>query len=475
MSIEVSSNCCRICLTQNRKLRSLYKAADEDDESPKEMLLKIAGITLEDMDKHEMLPKNICKNCEMSLSMAYEFREKALHSHGLIVSYMKEMQIPFPDEEEINTVSSAPEQSMCLKIEEKNQDLSDTEIDLTTAVDDNGENMNTCNSPSPVLDDSSIDMNLHDLIIPVKGEINLPSDTEEEYIDDHIEDLRADHTYEDLENKEEHDQQYGEILDSNDDNDHLQLANSTNHNNGNNDADGSDDDDDQYIDEDDMPKELDETKCQNTNEWSPSRKIDTVEMLEEDLEDPQTKANNIPHRNRNTTDASNIVGYMCDICGNVYSKRGRMMEHRQRHNKEPRYACELCGMKFHMRELLRKHMYSHSGGKPLKCEYCSRTFYYQSVLKAHEAVHKGVKPYVCDVCGKAFSYSHSLKKHNLIHEEVKLYRCVYCKKDFRLQHHMKQHELTKAHQKAVQSAKDNLKTDEGHSRDITNDVIVEED
>lgn len=32
--------------------------------------------------------------------------------------------------------------------------------------------------------------------------------------------------------------------------------------------------------------------------------------------------------------------YICDICGNVYDKRSRMMEHRQRHDKELKYICE---------------------------------------------------------------------------------------------------------------------------------------
>lgn len=33
-------------------------------------------------------------------------------------------------------------------------------------------------------------------------------------------------------------------------------------------------------------------------------------------------------------------GYICDICGNRYAKRGRMTEHRRRHDKELRFACE---------------------------------------------------------------------------------------------------------------------------------------
>ncbi|KAI8044234.1 hypothetical protein M5D96_000385 [Drosophila gunungcola] len=153
-----------------------------------------------------------------------------------------------------------------------------------------------------------------------------------------------------------------------------------------------------------------------------------------------------------TSDGTEKGGYICDVCGNFYEKRGRMMEHRRRHDAVCQYACELCDAKFQVREQLRKHMYSHTGSKPFKCSYCSRQFFYESVLKSHENVHRGVKPYVCKVCDKAFAYAHSLTKHELIHTDIKLYRCDYCHKDFRLLHHMRQHEETKLHQNAVMLA-----------------------
>ncbi|XP_068153935.1 zinc finger and SCAN domain-containing protein 31 [Drosophila tropicalis] len=157
-----------------------------------------------------------------------------------------------------------------------------------------------------------------------------------------------------------------------------------------------------------------------------------------------------------TSDGAEKGGYVCDVCGNFYEKRSRMLEHRRRHDAVFQYQCELCEAKFQVREQLRKHMYSHTGSKPFKCSYCSRQFYYESVLKSHENVHRGVKPYVCKVCDKAFAYAHSLSKHELIHTDIKLYRCDYCHKDFRLLHHMRQHEETKCHQNAVMLA-ENLK------------------
>lgn len=47
MKNEIVANSCRICLTQTKKLRSLYKPIDEGDEPPNEMLQLITGIQVE--------------------------------------------------------------------------------------------------------------------------------------------------------------------------------------------------------------------------------------------------------------------------------------------------------------------------------------------------------------------------------------------------------------------------------------------
>ncbi|XP_016954384.1 zinc finger protein 454 [Drosophila biarmipes] len=173
-----------------------------------------------------------------------------------------------------------------------------------------------------------------------------------------------------------------------------------------------------------------------------------------------------------TSDGTEKGGYICDVCGNFYEKRGRMMEHRRRHDAVCQYACELCDAKFQVREQLRKHMYSHTGSKPYKCSFCSRQFFYESVLKSHENVHRGIKPYVCKVCDKAFAYAHSLTKHELIHTDIKLYRCEYCHKDFRLLHHMRQHEETKLHQNAVMLA-ENMKVEMVAEEEDAHEIRIE--
>uniref|UniRef100_A0A1B0FQT9 Uncharacterized protein n=1 Tax=Glossina morsitans morsitans TaxID=37546 RepID=A0A1B0FQT9_GLOMM len=407
MRYEIVTDSCRVCLTKSKKLRSLYKPSDEDEEAPNEMLEKITGICLEQIDENPILPKNICKNCELSLTMAFQFRVKALKTQRIIELYL-------------SNLSGSKECSV--KEDEHNMLLIKEEIDDFIEMQQ---------LQVDILDDSLVDIQI------------LDSDDGNELIDE-VKSIESRHTEDEADTEENNDEEiYEEEMiydgkgDSQDDEEILESEDFEMEKASSNDrtlrSPSSNNDNDEII------------SPENAFKSNTDPDIYTIKVLgERDNQSNQKTKGRLKKEN---------AGHICDVCGNVYAKRGRMMEHRQRHDKELKYACELCDKKFHMRELLRKHMYSHSGGKPLKCDFCSRTFYYESVRKAHEAVHKGHKPYVCDICGKAFCYAHTLKKHKLIHAEIKLYRCNYCNKDFRLQHHMKQHELTKMHQKAVLVAK----------------------
>uniref|UniRef100_A0A1A9WJD8 Protein krueppel n=1 Tax=Glossina brevipalpis TaxID=37001 RepID=A0A1A9WJD8_9MUSC len=402
MRYEIVTDSCRVCLTKCKKLRSLYKPSEPDEEPPNEMLEKITGICLEKIDDQPLLPKNICKNCELSLTMAFEFRVKALKTQRIIELYLSNLS-------GAKECSVEEDEHNMLLIKEEFDDL----IEMQQLQVD-------------ILDDSLVDCNIQildsdDFIDETKSIENRHTEDEADADENNDEEIYEEETIYDGKDDAEDDEEILELEDfevkkATPNDRTLQATDSNN---------------------DEEPIGTPENAFKSNTDPD----IYTINVLDE-RENPWSQKTKARLKKENT-------GHICDVCGNVYAKRGRMMEHRQRHDKELKYACELCDKKFHMRELLRKHMYSHSGGKPLKCDYCSRTFYYESVRKAHEAVHKGHKPYVCDICGKAFCYAHTLKKHKLIHAEIKLYRCNYCNKDFRLQHHMKQHELTKMHQKAL--------------------------
>ncbi|XP_067619973.1 zinc finger protein 3 homolog isoform X2 [Eurosta solidaginis] len=387
---------CRVCLKRAAKLRSLYKPLDEGEEPPNEMLRLIAGVELETPDIYETLPKCICKSCELSLSMAYQFREKVIRTHQIIErpNAVKEELVEvitpndFNDENALNDGHNR-------EMKEETLELSITEIDI----------LDTDNNEEEML------------------EINIEEDMEEE--------CKPEYLYE---------EEY--------------------FNNGDTSRSPTTFPEDEKDATEDGVIYNYELEIAHSNE-------DVKEIAVEENSPEQDRAQKEPAKEfpefeqkiqlSTTASEKNNTAHICDICGNIYAKRGRMMEHRRRHDKELRFACELCDKRFHLREKLRKHMFLHTGGKPYKCSFCSRTFFYESVRKAHEAVHSGIKPYVCDECNKAFAYAHALAKHKLIHADIKLYHCEYCGKDFRLQHHMKQHVYTKLHQNAVYAAKLKLK------------------
>ncbi|KNC24468.1 hypothetical protein FF38_08491 [Lucilia cuprina] len=430
MKTELIANSCRICLTQTKKLRSLYKPIDEGDEPPNEMLHLITGIQVEKLDEHETLPKNICKNCELSLNMAFEFRENALRTQEIIMAYLNELN-GYESNEESN-------KSQISNYKAEYEEIMNLEpLDCVDALEEDIQILSKDEQKSAIGNDEELNEEASGDENPIGEE-----EEQEEYYKQEVSYILK--NTEENENDEENDQDnYTE---------------------------------DQPEEEEGKEEDQEEAMCEEQEEIAYKEQVMTTEQKDlNEMQKTLTKSTNgtktirkkimklksndtignmkqISRRGRKPNNSKNENGHICDICGNVFAKLGRMMEHRQRHDKEHRYSCEICNQTFLTRELLRKHMFSHSGGKPLKCKYCSRTFYYESVRRAHEAVHQGHKPYVCDVCDKAFSYAHALKKHKLIHAEIKLYRCEYCAKDFRLQHHLKQHEETRLHQNTVRHA-----------------------
>ncbi|GAA6032533.1 hypothetical protein JCM8097_004803 [Rhodosporidiobolus ruineniae] len=66
------------------------------------------------------------------------------------------------------------------------------------------------------------------------------------------------------------------------------------------------------------------------------------------------------------------------------------------------------------------------------CELCGETFTRRYNLRGHQRAHNGEKPYKCshDGCDKAFARAHDCKRHELLHLGVRKYHCSPCKRDF---------------------------------------------
>ncbi|KAG8201622.1 hypothetical protein JTE90_012692 [Oedothorax gibbosus] len=106
----------------------------------------------------------------------------------------------------------------------------------------------------------------------------------------------------------------------------------------------------------------------------------------------------------------------------------------------PGYVCPICGQMFSLHDRLAKHMASRhrsrqqadttstssSSSKSYACDVCKRSFARSDMLTRHMRLHTGIKPYTCRVCGQVFSRSDHLSTHQRTHTGEKPYKCPQC-------------------------------------------------
>ncbi|KAH8258305.1 hypothetical protein KR038_009404 [Drosophila bunnanda] len=166
---------------------------------------------------------------------------------------------------------------------------------------------------------------------------------------------------------------------------------------------------------------------------------------------------------------------MCEICGNIYSKRAALNIHMRRHMAEKPFECEwvslkgylvkvlylwlylyrICSKTFAGPSELNRHIRVHTGEKPFMCKYCNRSFADRSSNIRHERTHTNERPFTCPTCGKSFSYSNVLKNHMLTHTGEKPFLCRPCNKNFSRKHQLEQHIGTMTHQLTMRKHQNN--------------------
>ncbi|XP_017469096.1 PREDICTED: transcription factor Ouib-like [Rhagoletis zephyria] len=157
------------------------------------------------------------------------------------------------------------------------------------------------------------------------------------------------------------------------------------------------------------------------------------------------------NRGRKKKEEPEMASIMCEICGNIYTKRNLLKMHMRRHMAEKPFACEICGKTFACPSEIGRHMRVHTGEKPYVCKYCGRTFADRSTNIKHERIHTNERPFTCQTCGKSFTYSNVLKNHMLTHTGEKPFPCIPCNKTFSRKHQLDQHIATITHQQTVRN------------------------
>lgn len=104
-----------------------------------------------------------------------------------------------------------------------------------------------------------------------------------------------------------------------------------------------------------------------------------------------------------TTKTSESI--LCDVCGNEYRNRKRLLIHLKTHQIRQVHRCTICKKEYIDKGAFREHMYHHSGQKPFKCLYgCELSFAHACNRRQHHrSLHEPENHFTCEICGKTLT------------------------------------------------------------------------
>lgn len=132
----------------------------------------------------------------------------------------------------------------------------------------------------------------------------------------------------------------------------------------------------------------------------------------------------------------------CDICGNRYNNRRKIMLHMIHHAKL--YCCEICGIQMSNQGNLNVHMRRHTGERPFPCllDSCDQRFIGTNDRARHMRIHRNEKPFKCEQCPKQFRLSGQLTLHiRSLHSNDRPFYCKDCDRSFKLRGAYTAHQL----------------------------------
>ncbi|KNC32604.1 hypothetical protein FF38_13076 [Lucilia cuprina] len=382
------SKLCRICLQEDKGRSGMQPLFDEKNARCAEIVQRIEECGGIVLKHHEEFPKMICLQCLASLNTSYKFRALCQASeHALLDAIVKSEMKTEPLE---NAASSSQAKQ---KHSQEDEDEAEDEMFFDLRPD--------------YIEGQEVDFD----------DIN---DTKAEFINDMPGGGGGGDDDDEFFGIEEID------LDEIDGEEHL---------------DDSDSDDDEKIFDGEfvsIPKKV-----------KPQPKVKKEKQESSKKEDvSKEKVKRGRGRKKNETESETNI---CEICGNIYSKRSLLNMHMRRHRAEKPFECEICGKHFTCPSEIGRHIRIHTGEKPYVCRFCGRTFADRSTNIKHERIHTNERPFVCQTCGKSFTYSNVLKNHMLTHTGEKPFPCIPCNKTFSRKHQLDQHLSTITHQQTVKN------------------------
>ncbi|XP_048520837.1 zinc finger protein 37 isoform X3 [Dendroctonus ponderosae] len=135
--------------------------------------------------------------------------------------------------------------------------------------------------------------------------------------------------------------------------------------------------------------------------------------------------------------------YRCNICNRIFLGRNHLKFHQLSHKKESPYKCEECGKGFFRQANFDYHKLSHtmSDDLPFKCKYCAKSYSNPEALKRHTFHHENDMPYgkhyslnkdyvTCRHCQQKLKSSVDLEQHTCRFCCAKCHKIFETKKEF---------------------------------------------
>ncbi|KAM7362284.1 uncharacterized protein ACRADG_013053 [Cochliomyia hominivorax] len=383
------SKLCRICLQEDKGRTGMQPLFDEKNARCAEIVQRIEECGGIVLKQHEEFPNMICLQCLASLNTSYKFRSMCQASENALLDAIVKSELKSEPQESSVASSSQSKQKVLVSMEDPEDEIF---FDLRPDY----------------IDGQIVDFD--DL-----------NDAKAEFIEDEEED--------DLDNGDNGESEFFGIeeidLDEIDGEEHLDDSDSD---------EGEKVFDGEFVS---IPKKI-KTEAK-------SKKDKTAVDKKDNTKDKVKRGRG---RKKNESEPETNI---CEICGNIYSKRSLLNMHMRRHRAEKPFECEICGKHFTCPSEIGRHIRIHTGEKPFVCRFCGRTFADRSTNIKHERIHTNERPFVCQTCGKSFTYSNVLKNHMLTHTGEKPFPCIPCNKTFSRKHQLDQHLSTITHQQTVKN------------------------
>ncbi|XP_049317305.1 uncharacterized protein LOC105229188 isoform X1 [Bactrocera dorsalis] len=151
------------------------------------------------------------------------------------------------------------------------------------------------------------------------------------------------------------------------------------------------------------------------------------------------------HQQHLDTTGHKADGAICEVCGADFPSKNALYQHIIRvHKKDNFFECHICQNRFTLKANLERHVQLHTEVKrTYVCDICGSSYFTYPALKDHYSnAHTDASECKCTLCGKRFGSVKSLQRHLPSHSEERPHCCCYCDQTFKWKTHMVRHKQT---------------------------------